>query len=77
MDEDRARVALATNAPGDEFVQFIRALVEAGKLPDTGALLAFLEKPWHWATEFAAWDTNGRPLDHSEAGWDAWLEAIE
>ena len=79
---DEAGQLLQRHAPADEFLQFIRALVEADLLEtdvrgDFGEFIYFLEKPWKWAGAFVAWDTAGRPLDDSEQGWQAFTEAVE
>lgn len=82
ITEDKAREVLATQAPSDEFLQFARAMIDAGKFAaaETNELREFtyfLEKPWKWAAEFAAWDAAGRPQDGSEQGWEAFLVAVE
>lgn len=82
-DETTAGHLLQSFAPPDEFLQFFRALIEGGRIGDgreygwSAQVIEFLEKPWHWATEFYAWDGHGRPMDASMPGWEAWLEAIE
>jgi hypothetical protein len=72
---------LTNNAPADEFLQFVRALVEADALTtdvrgDFSEVVYFLEKPWKWATEFVAWDEAGRPMDDSMPGWEAFTIAV-
>lgn len=82
MDSEQAGRILQAHAPADEFLQFIRALVEGDLLEtdvrgDMGEFVYFLEKPWKWADAFVAWDAAGRPLDASEAGWEQFLAAVE
>lgn len=77
-DTDEAETYLRQHAIGDHMLMFARALAEAdsfaGKIEN---FLYFLEKPWKWAWEFGVWDQKGRPLDDSEPGWQAFLEAVE
>jgi hypothetical protein len=82
VDVEQAERFLRTQAPGDEFLQFIRALVETGALREGGwerysAFVYFLEKPWKWAGEYAAWVEAGRPMDDSEPGWEQFWTGIE
>jgi hypothetical protein len=69
--------------PLGELATFAKALHEAGGFQgetaadDAGNVLYFFEKPHKWADEFAVWQTNGRPLDDSEPGWETFLAAVE
>jgi hypothetical protein len=77
MNAEQAGQILNGHAPDDELLQFVRALVEAGKLTEVEGLVYFLEKPWKYADEFVSWDHFDRPMDDSEPGWDAFAQAIE
>lgn len=46
----------------DELLAFARALV-AGVMWSADELLAYLEKPWKWTEEHAAWIAAGRPAE--------------
>lgn len=72
-----AEVALRNSAIEDHTLQFIRALDSADVFPGAGALIYFLEKPWKWAPEYAAWLASGKPMDYSEDGWDEFVAAVE
>lgn len=76
INRDEAGRILQGFAPPDEFLQFIRALVEADVI-DPDEFVYFLEKPWKWADAFVAWNEAGRPLDDSESGWGKFNEAVE
>ena len=44
----------------DEFTDFARALVAANAI-NAETLLDYMERPWRWAEEHAAWVAAGRP----------------
>ena len=83
INADEAGRFLRGFAPPDEFLQFIRALNEAGMLESAegrdprAELIYMLEKPWKWADEYVAWYAAGRPMDASESGWWQFAEAVE
>lgn len=71
------------SATRDNIAAFAKALHEADGFTgasheqDVQNLLYFLEKPHKWEPEYAIWLANGRPMDDSEDGWDAFLAAVD
>lgn len=55
-------------------LNFGRALERAGAMDD---VWYFLDRPEKWAREYRSWCEQGQPTDHSEPGWDAFLNALE
>ena len=83
MTVEQAEKFLRQQFLDDTFLQFIRALDEAGWLlgdvtNDLSPIIYLLEKPWKWTSEFLRWDAAGRPMDDSEPGWEQFAhEPIE
>lgn len=53
------RAMLAEQAPGDDFLRFVRALIERDG--DTLDVAYLLEKPWKWTSDYIAWTDAGEP----------------
>lgn len=59
----------------DNLVRFGEAL-EAGDLLELGWPY-FLEKPWKWADEYAAWSKLGYPSSADREAFDSWCLACD
>lgn len=73
----QAEDQLRLRSINDELLAFARALDSAGQFQKVSEVIYFLEKPWKWAPEWAVWTTVGKPMDESEAGWEAFQESVD
>lgn len=60
----------------DDILGFLDAMTN-GDYMDARDVLLFLEKPWKWADEYVLWLNNGKPLDHDEDAYQAWVDLME
>jgi hypothetical protein len=74
-DEAHARLDKFAAQVPDDLITFGVALEDAGFGPwDTGWPY-FLEKPWKWVDEYAAWVNCGSPVNLAD-GWAAFAESL-
>jgi len=74
MNERQARELLSGWRIPDNCVSFARAMHDYDHGFDWPY---FLEKPYKWAREFAAWTAAGRPIERRDPGWDGFERALD
>jgi hypothetical protein len=61
---------------GNRTYEWLQAMIAAGEFPDTSDLMEFLEKPWHWNDEYAAWESFGRPNEEDQLNFKRFTDYL-
>jgi hypothetical protein len=54
----------------DETLGFIKAMVGNMTFAEPENIVDFLEKPWHWQTEYDLWVAHGQPMYFGDPGYE-------
>ena len=60
----------------DETLNFIGAMYQIAEFTTAENIIDFLEKPWHWQTEYDLWVACGQPMYSGDPGFQQFDDEI-